>query len=85
MKRPLSNIFSNLIVGTLLALIGCLGFSSCKTRTTQRTSEGDKAEQPDTTTLVKPRPRPDGMGMVMYGTPTTMFEPKQIVEPEEQQ
>ena len=85
MKRTLSNIFSNLIVGTLLALIGCLDLSSCKTRTTQRTSEGDKMEQPDTTTLVKPSPRPDGMGMVMYGTPTTMFEPKQIVEPEEQE
>lgn len=82
MKRKLSNIIFNLIAGTLLALIGCLGFSSCKTRTTQRTSEGDKAEQPDTTTLVKPSPRPDDMGMVMYGTPTTMFEPKQIVEPE---
>ncbi len=85
MKRTLSNIFSNLIVGTLLALIGCLGFSSCKTRTTHRTSESDKAEQPDTTTLVKPSPRPDDMGMVMYGTPTTMFEPKQIVEPKEQE
>ena len=84
MKRKLSNIIFNLIAGTLLA-IGCLGFSSCKTRTTHRTSESDKAEQPDTTTLVKPRPRPDGMGMVMYGTPTTMFEPKQIVEPEEQE
>ena len=82
MKRTLSNIFSNFIVGALLALIGCLGFSSCKTRATQRTSEGSKSEQPDTTTLAKPRPRPDGMGMVMYGTPTTMFEPKQIVEPE---
>ena len=82
MKRKLSNIISNLIAGTLLALIGCLGFSSCKTRATQRTSEGSKSEQPDTTTLAKPRPRPDGMGMVMYGTPTTMFEPKQIVEPE---
>ena len=85
MKRTLSNIFSNLIVGALLALIGCLGFSSCKTHTTHRTSAGDKAEQPDTTTLVKPRPRPDGMGMAMYGTPTTMFEPKQIVESEEQE
>ena len=85
MKRTLSNVFSILVVGTLLALIGCLGFSSCKTRTTQRTSEGDKTEQPDTTTLAKPRPRPDGMGMVMYGTPTTMFEPKQIVEPKEQE
>lgn len=85
MKRTLSNIFSNLIAGALLALIGCLGFSSCKTRTTHRTSAGDKAEQPDTTTLVKPRPRPDGMGMAMYGTPTTMFEPKQIVESEEQE
>ena len=82
MKRKLSNIISNLIAGTLLALIGCLGFSSCKTRATQRTSEGNKSEQPDTTTLVKPSPRPDDMGMVMYGTPTTMFEPKQIVEPE---
>ena len=82
MKRKLSNIISNLIAGTLLALIGCLGFSSCKTRTTQRTSGSDKSEQPDTTTLAKPSPRPDGMGMVMYGTPTTMFEPKQIVEPE---
>ena len=82
MKRKLSNIISNLIAGTLLALIGCLGFSSCKTRTTQRTSEGGKSEQLDTTTLAKPKPRPDGMGMVMYGTPTTMFEPKQIVEPE---
>ncbi len=82
MKRKLSKIISNLIAGTLLALIGCLGFSSCKTRATQRTSEGDKSEQPDTTTLAKPSPRPDGMGMVMYGTPTTMFEPKQIVEPE---
>lgn len=82
MKRKLSNIISNLIAGTLLALIGCLGFSSCKTRTTHRTSESDKAEPPDTTTLAKPSPRPDDMGMVMYGTPTTMFEPKQIVEPE---
>lgn len=85
MKRKLSNIISNLIAGTLLALIGCLGSSSCKTRTTHRTSESDKAEQPDTTTLAKPSPRPDGMGMVMYGTPTTMFEPKQIVEPKEQE
>ena len=83
MKRKFSNIISNLIAGTLLALIGCLGFSSCKTRTTQRTSDGNKSAQPDTTTLVKPSPRPDDMGMVMYGTPTTMFEPKQIVEPKE--
>ena len=82
MKRKLSNIISNLIAGTLLALIGCLGFSSCKTRATHRTSESSKSEQPDTTTLAKPSPRPDGMGMVMYGTPTTMFEPKQIIEPE---
>ena len=85
MKRKLSNIISNLIAGTLLALIGCLGFSSCKTRATQRTSESSKSEQPDTTTLAKPSPRPDGMGMVMYGTPTTTFEPKQIVIPEEQE
>lgn len=85
MKRKLSNIISNLIAGTLLALIGCLGFSSCKTRATQRTSEGNKSEQPDTTTLAKPSPRPDGMGIVMYGTPTTMFEPKQTVEHKEQE
>ena len=85
MKRKLSNIIFNLITGTLLALIGCLGFSSCKTRTTQRTSESSRSEQPDTTTLAKPGPRPDGMGMVMYGTPTTMFEPKQTVEHKEQE
>ncbi len=82
MKRKLSNIISNLIAGTLLALIGCLGFSSCKTRLAQRTREGGKSEQPGRTTFAKPKPRPNGMGMVMYGTPTTMFEPKQIVEPE---
>lgn len=83
MKRRLSTFLSRVIIGTALGLIGALGFTSCKARATRGAAKEDRTERPDTATLVKPRPRPDDMGMVMYGTPTTTFEPKRIVDPQE--
>lgn len=82
MKRRLSTFISRVLIGTALGLIGALGFTSCRIRATKGVAKEGRTESPDTATLVKPCPRPDDMGMVMYGTPTTTFEPKRIMEPQ---
>ena len=82
MKRSLSHVFSRLIIGGLLSLIGSLGFAGCKSRATNTTNKRDNTEHADSTDHIVSRPVPGGTGMLMYGTPTTTFELKEIVPPD---
>ena len=85
MKRSSISSLGNIVVAVVLALIGCLGFMSCKSRTFRSEKRDEQNVPSDSTALRKPRPIHGGVVVAMYGTPYTRFEPKKVPRPDEAQ
>ena len=85
MKRSSISSLGNIVVAVALALIGCLGFMSCKSRTFRSEKRDEQNVPSDSTALRKPRPIHGGVEVAMYGTPYTRFEAKKVPRPDEAQ